>query len=621
MVSYVQYPFIWLVFLSSQKAQVEVAVDDLWLKGASLDYLEVGLYLNPSLRCRHTKMLISSVVTLLAFTIPALAQSDVNETVWASVIYSYHGERTPLVLPVQNVLTPLGAQQLYSAGLFFRQRYIAATAAAQAANYAINGLLEDTLDVTQTYIMSTIEEFAIASAQAFMQGLYPPRNSSTRLDLSSILANGTVIQSPLGGYQYAQIYTVSPLDPNVIFLAGDMNCPLYDEAIANYSKSQEFLQMKTSTQHFYTSFQQNILGGIFPESAISYDNAYLIFDYLNYVHTHNQSIKKQLADDDLARARGLADLSIQAANGNTSVPNSIQTVAGKTLVSEIVALLQSNIKSKGVVNKISLLFGSFEPMVAFAALAQLPKANTDFYGIPDYGSSMVFEIYTVGSNDKPGYPNTHDLRLRFLFRNGTNSSSALTSYSLFDGSETAILSFNDFLVKIRNVALDSGGWCTACQSYDIFCAAFADLGFYNGSESTQFSGTYKHSMKPTVAGVIGAVIALVLVGITFAVAMLVGGIRLHRSKVTRRSALGGFKAGEKLASDQDLPRLQSGVGASITKKDDERVNSWELGEQSKPTKTSADGFDHSELIRKSSFEADDLGLHSFIKPTKIDERV
>lgn len=569
-------------------------------------------------------MLTSCVVAVATLAACAWSQGEGNETIWASVVYSNHGDRTPLVLPVQNVLTPLGAQQLYSAGSFFRQRYLAAPAGGQDANYSIDGILHDAFGITQTFIKSTLSDYVVASAEAFMQGLYPPLQNNS--DPYSTLADGSNITSPLGGYQYTQLFTASPADPNVIYIAGSSNCQRYDESVADYSNSQESRQTNSSTMEFYAKFQSDIFAGVFPESQVNYDNAYLLFDYLNYGNIHNSTINKTLSSTDLARARGLADQWLQAVDGNTSETFSIETIAGQTLAAEIVGLLTLNIESKGELGKLNLLFGTFDPMISFAALTQLPKTNTQFYGMPEDGSSMVFELYSENHNSSAGYPDTSELLVRFLFRNGTDSSSALITYPLFGRSETQTLSLNDFMTQSQNIALASiGDWCNACQSYSytVFCAAFVGVDFTNSSGPNADSAPVaaKNTMKPAVAGVIGAVIALVGAGIIFAIAMLVGGVRLHFSKARRRSELGGFKAGEKLASDQDLPHGLTGVGASVIKKDDERISSWELGEQSNTKEMNTGGFHKQDPIHRPSFEADHLEPHQSVEPTKIEERV
>ena len=566
-------------------------------------------------------MLTSWVVAVTSLAACAWSQSDKNETIWASVVYSNHGDRTPLVLPVQHVLTPLGAQQLYSAGSFFRQRYLAAPAGAQEANHSINGILHNAFDTTQSFVKSTLNGYVVASAEAFMQGLYPPSNNS---DPNSVLANGSVIRSPLGGYQYTRIFTASPADPNVIYIAGGDNCQRYDDSVANYSNSQESLQIKSSTQGFYTSFQSNVFAGVFPMAQVNYDNAYLLFDYLSYGNIHNSTINRTLSDTDLARARGLADQWLQAVNGNTSESLSIETIAGQTLAAEIIGLLKTNIESKGIARKLNLLFGSFEPMISFAALTQLPKTNSLFYGMPQDGSSMVFELYSEYHNSSAGYPDTRELLVRFLFRNGTDPASALITYPLFGRSGTQKLSIYDFITQLQHVALATiEDWCYACQSYTVFCAAFVGVNLNNISGSTSYPVPVaaKNTVKPAVAGVIGAVVALVVAAIIFVIAMLLGGIRLRRSKPRRRSELGGFKAGEKLASDPDLPHVQTGVGASVVKKNDERISSWELGERNSTKEINAGGFDPPDRIRRPSLEADDLEPHHAVEPTKVNERV
>ena len=237
---------------------------------------------------------------------------------------------------------------------------------------------------------------------------------------------------------------------------------------------------------------------------------------------------------------------------------------------------------------------------------------------------MVFELYSENHNSSAGYPDTSELLVRFLFRNGTESSSALITYPLFGRSVTQKLSFNDFMTQLQNIALTSiGDWCNACQSYTVFCAAFIGVDFTNssGSNSYAVSVADKSTMKPAVAGVIGAVIALVVAGIIVAVAMLVGGVRLHRSKARRRTDPGGFKAGEKLAPDQDLPYGQTGVGASVIKRSDERISSWELGDRSNTKEVNFGGSGPQDPFRRPSFEADDLEPHQSVEPTKINERV
>ena len=554
-----------------------------------------------------------------------------NETVWASVIYTYHGDRTPLIWPIRTTLvslTSLGARQLYSAGSFFRQRYLRReTEDGTETGPAINNISTDAIDNMQIFVKSTIEQYTGASAIAFMQGLYPPTNVS--LDGASTLPtdeSGANAPFPLEGYQYPQLETFSRQDPNSIMIDGQSNCPLYFDATAEFASSDEAIRTKSASQEFYNGIQSDIFNDILPGFNVSFNNAYLIFDYLNYQKIHDETIKQKLTDADLSRARDLANQQIRAFNGYSSVAEpgsrkSIQTIGGQTLAAQIVQLLRTNVHTQGVEGKLSLLFGSFEPIVEFSVLTGLAMEKQELSEIPDPGSSMVFEMFSNKHSDGEEYPNSKDLYVRFLFRKGTSSSSQLVTYPLFGDSDALTLSLSDFVGNMQNLSISSpADWCNMCQNDGLFCAAYSNLGAGGGGNFVVNRVTTKRGLKPVLAGVIGAIITLAAASIIFALLMLFGGMRFHRAKAQRRSKLGGFKAGQKLASDQDVPDddKRSGPGAIISTKGDDRVNSWELRDQGndKPDEI----WTKPDISRRPSFETEHEPYHS-IEPTKIDERV
>lgn len=118
--------------------------------------------------------------TLLA---PCVAADQVY-TVWGSVVYNRIGEQTPALLGGDPILTPTGARQAYSAGSFFRSRYITAT------NGSIRGMNLNLLDPNELYVLALDLQPSAASAQAFVQGLYPPvtlnTSAMTLLDPNSV---------------------------------------------------------------------------------------------------------------------------------------------------------------------------------------------------------------------------------------------------------------------------------------------------------------------------------------------------------------------------------------------------------------------------------------------------
>ena len=536
-----------------------------------------------------------------------------------------YGDRTPLITPQLSVLTPLGAQQLYSAGSLFRDRYIAPSSTSSDSTLLIDGISPFEIDIVQTYVESTYDEFTLTSAQAFVQGLYPPINNlgqSSILNSENLLANGSNLQFPLGGYQYPLIYTASVLDPNSIWLSGGDNCQSYENSGLEYFTTPESLEIESDTASFYAKFEESIFQGIANNFSINYRNAYLIWDYLSYGYTHNSTVQQHLSSADLYQAQTLADGWAFAINGNTT-GGGIRTVAGQTLAPRILGSLINNIQSNGQANKLNLLFTSFEPMISFAALAGLPDLYPQFYGIPDLGSSMVFEMFSNTSNSSGAYPNLSDLYVRFLFRNGTNSTKNLDDYPIFSYGENVFsLSFSDFATYMESIMISSvGDWCTICNSDSVFCPALVNgTTSDSGNSSTPSSTKHSPAMRPAIAGIIGALLALVLVGIVLATGMVLFGVRFYRSKAKRRSELGGFKGAEKLASDQDLSIIKgSGVGATVVGHGHERVGSWELGESSLAKETGTSGKEDG---KKASFEGDGASvIEQHFEPVRAEERV
>lgn len=142
------------------------------------------------------------IVGLLASLVSS--QSTVlNEQVLSSFIYTVYGDRTPLIFPQEPTLTPLGAQQLYNVGQTFRSRYIG-TNGSDVGGTAILGISPYILDNEAISILSTSDQHLVASATAFMQGLYPPLELSTGNTFAtdvSVLANGSIVTAPLSNYR------------------------------------------------------------------------------------------------------------------------------------------------------------------------------------------------------------------------------------------------------------------------------------------------------------------------------------------------------------------------------------------------------------------------------------
>ena len=561
----------------------------------------------------------------------AWAETTLQETIYGAFLYTYYGDRTPIV-EANPTLTPLGAQQLYTAGSNFRNRYVYPTSSSDSST-TVQGISAYELDNEQVSVLTYYEQYCVASAQAFMQGLYPPVEGSvnyTSLEADSTLANGSTVDYPLGGYQYSQLYTAADVDPNSIWVGGNVNCPTYISSMSDYFASTQYEDLEQATYSFYDSLYP-VLAGVFSNASIGYFDAYYIYDYLNYGVTYNSTIADAVSTEDLLQARTLADQWMYAMTANTTstsgTDEDIRTIAGRTFASRLATDMYTNMDTQGEQNKLSLMFGSYEPMMSFAELAGLMEEQTSqFYGQPQFGSSMIFELYALEANESTSYPEVNDLMVRFLFQNGSDGD--LVQFALFgnDPSELA-MSFADFLAGVESF-MTSGieSWCEVCDSGSVFCAAYEDGTTSSGSDSStgsSESGSDNGSrMNPAVAGVIGAVVTLAVVGMIVFLGMFFGGYRVYRQHTNIRSELGGFK-GEKLASDPDLTVGKTGVGATVISGDEnipkghERIGSWEMG-QPKPKEHQLQG---GPSTGRPSFDEDDLHVTPFADPVKADDKV
>ena len=575
----------------------------------------------------------ASTILLLALVHSAFSQSTDSETIWSSVVVTLYGDRIPLLSPELSILTPLGAQDLYDAGALFRQRYIAPSNGSGSDILLIDGISPFEIDNIQVLAQSLLEIFVLQSAQAFLQGLYPPvdqtPNNATLLADDYLLSNGSSVQYPLNGYQYPQLYTTSDLDPNSIWLSGENNCQSYTNAETDYLNSEQFEVLENATLAFYERLEPGIFEGTLPLDTLDYGDAYLIYDYLSYGYIHNETIQSTLSLNDLTQAKDLADQYEFAVNGNRTFDGGIGTISGQTLATFVLTLLISNIDYQGEANKLNLLFTTFEPMIALASLLDLPPLYSQFYGVPLLGSSMVFEMFSFNGNTSSGYPAPADLNVRFLFRNGTTSTENLDAYPLWALEEGAAVSmtFDSFVTSMEGIMVANvSQWCTMCNSNTeaIFCPFYTNVTgniTTGGSASGPLSGSApeaRSGMKPAIAGVIGAVIALGVAAFILVAAILLFGIRFHRETTKRRSALGGFKGSEKRASDPDLSLVKgTGVGAAVIPKGHERVGSWELKNNAGLAKDI--GGEPGGNARRPSFETDhDILDH---EPVRVDEAV
>ena len=248
---------------------------------------------------------------------------------------------------------------------------------------------------------------------------------------------------------------------------------------------------------------------------------------------HNSAINGSdlLDSDTLFQLRTLADAHEWGLAYNES--DNIRAIAGMQLAGEIVQFLNTTIKNAGKGPKLGIQFGAYASFLSLFGLTNLTAAQPNFYGIPDYASALVFELFTDGNTtNSTGFPAASDLQVRCLFHNGTtNASSTLVTYPLFGGSDYSV-SWTDFQTNMNKFAVQTTqDWCTKCGNSTGTCAAYSKSGSSSGSSGSSGSSSSsspsggKH-MSAAIGGVIGAFVTLaVVLGLEF-LAMLCCGFRL-----------------------------------------------------------------------------------------------
>jgi hypothetical protein len=226
---------------------------------------------------------------------------------------------------------------------------------------------------------------------------------------------------------------------------------------------------------------------------------------------------------------------------NPASSQSTGAIAGSTLASQILSALNATLTSPSHSPRLTLQLGAYASYLSFFGLANLtslhlPSSSTDdtnFNGIPDYASAMVFELVTNTSVTPTSYPSPDDVSVRFLFHNGTASNTSTPqAYPLF-GQSSTVLSWADFSAGMSKFAIGSqSAWCSACGNSTGVCASNAASTAPSSSSGDKDHGKHHSSVEITkpVAGVIGAMVTLVVVLGVEGLIMWIGGLRVVSKK-------------------------------------------------------------------------------------------
>jgi hypothetical protein len=461
--------------------------------------------------------------------------ANCEETVLGVYIFSRHGDRTAKATPPSN-LTDLGYEEVFTSGTYFRNRYIA-----DGASSKIHGMNTDLVKEAQITVSAPLDTVLQNSALAFTQGLYPPVGPTLG---ANTLRNGTVVHSPLNGYQLIPVQLVSngAGSEDSAWLEGAQNCANAQISSNAYFSTPEYMSTFNKTQSFYNGVAP-MVNRTFTAEQTSYANAYTIFDLLNVASIHNSSddfpSAELLTPDTFFQLRTLADQHELNLAYNQSEP--IRAMTGAVIAGQVLQALNGTITGKGK-NKLNVQFGAYAGMFSFFGLAGLLQVNPDFYGVPDYASSLTWELVTNATVSSTSFPSADEISVRFLFHNGTTSNiSVPTVYPLFGQSET-VLAWNDFVTGMNKFAV--GGqeqWCNLCGNSTGVCAPSV-LGT-NSSGPASGTTSSGGGISKAVAGVIGAMVTLAVILGAEILIMIAGGLRL----VSKKRLTSGSPAGSATA--------------------------------------------------------------------------
>jgi len=206
-------------------------------------------------------MYTNALLTALSF-LPTLVHS---ETLLGAYIFHRHGDRQPKSLP-PVLLTTLGYNEVYISGQYLRQRYISSN----DSGTQIAAISEADVVQSQIQVSAPDDIVLMASAQGFLQGLYPPAETS------NTLRNGTTVTAPMGGYQLIPIHTVASTGSGVEsagWLQGSTGCGNAIASSAEYYTTSEFKAIANRTASFYQGLE-SVISGVFTPAQATFKNAY-----------------------------------------------------------------------------------------------------------------------------------------------------------------------------------------------------------------------------------------------------------------------------------------------------------------------------------------------------------
>ncbi|KAH8085958.1 phosphoglycerate mutase-like protein [Cristinia sonorae] len=446
--------------------------------------------------------------------------STSNSDVIGIVVVARHGDRQGFYQDPDaytasaTSITPLGEQQEFELGSLIRSQYLTSSSPSFIRNIS-TGLF----DQTQVAVRADAGGeggVIFDSAVALLQGLFP----ATRLS-NTTLANGQVVTSPLGGYQYVPIESVEPNQD--VSLEGYTSCNTFAKRNNAFYDSPEFLAKAKESESFLEQLQPHLDG-----RNATLENMWNIFDYMNVQSIHNKTFADNLPPTFLAQARALANYHEYGVFTDNTL-GGIGNIAGTAIMPSLLTAFQ-RIANQSDPLKLHYSATAYKPLLSLfnmtgvVANGELPAA------IVNYAAGIVFEVRRTAGSSEPV--------IRFTFKNGTDDATFKPHPMSFpgftgtpDNTDAPLSAFvNAFAPVGINTTLQ---WCNVCnQTSARGCAA---LLAGSAGQPFQVTSPHGHAVSPVGAGFIGAGVTIVVMSALVALALAVGLLSLGKKgrKVSR----------------------------------------------------------------------------------------
>ncbi|KAJ7050433.1 phosphoglycerate mutase-like protein [Mycena amicta] len=362
-------------------------------------------------------------------------------SILGAIVFARHADRiesfsSPDTYATFNTfITPLGTHDAFQSGTYLRSQYL--TPSSPTYIGGISPVLADIHQLLMRADSSGDGTVFQQSVTAVIQGLYPPTNEYTIR-----LANGSVVEGALGGFQYIPIESVEMNED--VSLNGLLSCPNFDAHVAALETSNLFLAKGKEALSFLQKLQP-FLGG----RPINFSFMFNMWDFVDVQSQHNSTYLHQVPRGYVNQARVLADFHDGYAFSDPK-PDGIGNIGTRVMLPSIFSSL-ARIANASDPLKLAVNGISYKPFISLFNLTEAIVDNPEVRGIENYNSLASLELHAGASADAEP---TVNLR----FKNGTTD--VFHPLKMF-GKDRVPLS--EFVSRLSPAAINStADWCAAC---------------------------------------------------------------------------------------------------------------------------------------------------------------